>query len=349
MAKRFVGLDVGFGTLRGAQVNMSTRGKPILEKVHEYVLPEGVIDFGEIRDRAAFIEILRRFWSDAGFTTRKVALAAGSLHVFAREFTVPAMSSQRIRESLPFMMEGVLPIATDQLFLDFYPTEEHVDDSGPTIRGLALAAERASVDALVDCAIAARLHPVAVDFIPFALLRVCIDPQSPEGIIALVDVGAGATNILIARGAVPLFVRVIPNGGQDIDRALMFHLKMTKDQAAETKLKLKEAPDTKDKEKAEAWAVMQEAIKDFVGGIKNTVDYFEQEHPATNERVTRAEISGGGSRLAGLRGVLEAQLRVPVTLNGDVRNIEKSKDLSLTKQKLSQMAIAIGLAMGVNS
>ncbi len=343
MAKRVIGLDVGYKTLRGAQLHLVGNGKPVLERLFEMAIPDGLINFGDIRDRDGFIALLRQFMLDSEFKTRKVVLSAGSLHVFARELVVPKMSELRIKESLPFLMEGILPVAPSQLILDFYPAEERVEDGVTNIHGLVVAAERPSVDALVDCVIQARFEPLAVDFIPFALLRVRLSAEAGDKTVLVADVGAGATNLVIARGPVPLFVRVIPNGGQDIDRALIFQLKMSPEQAAATKLKLKEKPE--DKADLEAWEVIQKAAEDYVNTLKSTLEYYEQSHGAESGKVDNVILTGGGSELVGLRDRVELALKVPVKLDGRPINIEKAPGLSASDEKLSRFAVAIGLAM----
>lgn len=350
MATRIVGINIGFSTIRAAQVRLAQGKRPLVEKIHETPIPPGMVEFGDIKDQIGFTQLLKTFWVEAGFDTRRVVMAAGSLHVFSRELTVPKMSMQRVRESLPFLMQGVLPVPTDELYIDFYPSQELADETGPTIRGLAVAAERSHVDTLVACMSNAKLKPVGVDFIPFALTRARFNLGNSGGTVALVDVGAGATNIIIASDIVPLFVRIITSGGQDIDRALVLGLNLTPEEAAKTKLRLTQKPsDSPDNSQdLAAWKIMQSAMQDFVSGVKNTIDYFEQAHPDLAGKVCQVLLTGGGSQLAGIGPALEAVLHVPVTLDGGLTGVELLAGLEIPDEKMSQMAIAIGLAMGVS-
>ena len=344
MAKRIVGLDVGFTSLRAAQVNFTYKGVPLIEKVAELKYPKGLVEFGEIRDRSAFTKFLKEFWDQQKFATRHVALAAGSLHVFARELSVPVMSVQRIKESLPFMMEGILPVPAEQLYIDFYPAEMRSDASGQTVHGLAVAAEKVAVDALVNCVVDARLRPMAVDFIPFALARVHLGPETPNQLNVLIDIGAGATNVVIAVGTVPQFVRVIPNGGQDVDRDLMVGLNIPEEDAAAVKVRLTKAPRAKGD--LAAWNIMQDSIKEFVTTVKNTFDYYQQSHTNDAKPIAGIMLSGGGSHLGGLIETFEKEFAVPVVLNDAASHIQKAANLKVNDETLERMAIAVGLALG---
>ena len=53
---------------------------------------------------------LKRLWSTTGFRSRNVILGMGNQRVLVRDLSVPRMSAQRIRESLPFLVQDMLPV-----------------------------------------------------------------------------------------------------------------------------------------------------------------------------------------------------------------------------------------------
>lgn len=344
MAHRLVGLDVGAESIRAAQVVFNAKGAATVEKIGEVPLPSGIIEAGEVRDQDGFARVLMKFWDDLEFKTRHVALGANSLHVFARELAVPVMSIQRIRESLQFLMEGVLPVPPDQLYLDFYPIERRTEESGPVFQGLAVAADRNSVDLMVDALVKAKLRPIAVDFIPFALLRVRSLAEYEAETIALIDIGAGATNVVIARGSVPLFVRVIPVGGKDLDEALTFNLKLTGEEATIAKMNI--TADSRTKQDQEVRQIIEAQNQETVSNLKNTFEYFGQSRPADRENISRILLSGGGSSTLGLPQAIEVGLGIPVTVVSELLNVHKSDALHISNERLSHMAVAVGLALG---
>jgi type IV pilus assembly protein PilM len=342
-----VGLDIGYSMMRAAQVSYSKQGVPTIEKLHEVLLPTEILQYGEIRNPEAFSEYLKTFWKEGDFKTNEVTIAAGDMHVFARELTVPQMSMQRIRESLPFLMESVLPVSPELLYFDFYPSEDTVVEGAASIRGLVVAAEKSNVDLLVNCVIGAHLRVATVDFGPFALLRVRLDPKLGSGVNAIVDVGSVATRVVITRGLTPLFVRVIPTGGQNYDEALMAALRMSELSAADTKRRLKEPPT--DEIDLAAWTVLQNSIQEFVVSLKSTLDYFEQAHAGEGMKIEQIMMSGGGSHLSGMLEAVEKVVSIPIIQNGDMSHFQKSSDIDASNEQLQRMALAIGLAMGAES
>lgn len=349
MNDRIVGLDIGYSKIRAAQVDRGFRGGARVDVIYEIEIPDAVIALGEIVDKKAFVALLVTLWQKAGFDTKKVALAAANMHVFSRELTIPAMSRQRILESLPFMMEGVLPVPAESLLLDFYPALTEIGDSGPTLRGLVVAVEKSNVEQLIDAVTQAKLVPVSVDFIPFALARVHLSENKETGLIALVDVGAITSSVIIAMGTVPLFVRVIPNGGQDVNRALIAHSQLTSAEADSQKYKISKEPSKKSEAKADVWNVVKDATEELAKAVKSTIEYFEQEHPASTGLVEHILLSGGGSQLALLPGVVEEVCKIPVQLSRGIPHIRVKPPLNAENPDFDKMAVAIGLTLGVNS
>jgi type IV pilus assembly protein PilM len=343
LTKRVVGLDVGRKSIRAAQLHFSAGKSPCIEKLYEIDLPEGASENGEILDRTAMTALLGKLWQKAGFDTRHVVIAAGSLHVFAREIDVPQMSLKRIRESLPFVLDGVLPLPADQLFLDFYPIEEGVEDTGLTFHGLAVAAEKNHVETLVSCITAAKLRPIAVDFAPFALLRSSFDNSKSEKLQIYIDVGGGATYFLIAKGQVPLFVRILPNGGNDIDRAMAGALQISEEEAESLRRAVSLTSEAKDG--AEVRNATLAALQELLSSLSSTIDYYEQSHKATLRKACHVTLSGGVAKLSGIDKVLEAAISMPVTINGQFRNAEACDGLKVKESEESNFLLAIGLAL----
>ncbi len=59
------------------------------------------------------------------------------------------MPLAQLRSSLPFQVQELLPMATDEALLDFYPTGEATGEQGRLVQGLLVAAVRDTVTANV--------------------------------------------------------------------------------------------------------------------------------------------------------------------------------------------------------
>jgi len=346
MASRIVGLDIGRDTLRAVEVENPDKQRPVAVRYAETPLPADAVRSGEVREINTVAAAIRRLWAEGGFKTRNVVLGLGNQRVIARDLTVPKMSLQQIRESLPFQVQDMLPVPVNEALLDFYPISEGQAETGPVVNGLLVAAIKESVMANVNAVRQAGLTPVHVDLIPFALTRVLAKGALGRGTVALVDIGASTTNVVITNGGVPQFVRMIPAGGEDITRALMNVLEISPQQAEGFKRArgLTPAGSLPEQERRAA-DVARDSAGELLGGLRNTLNYYANSHP--HEQLQGIVLSGGGSRLLGLTQALGELTRLPIIPADPFAAVEISKNLrkSIAGNEMA-MTVSLGLAVG---
>ena len=152
-------------------------------------------------------------------------MGVGNQRVVVREIALPLLPEKELRASLGFQVQEFIPMAVDEAVLDYDPIGEFEQDDRTMLRMLLVAAQRSMVETVVAAATGAKLEPVGLDLVPFALVRsvgttgVGMDLEE-EGDEAVIDIGAHVTNIVVhARGTVR-FVRILPSGGRDVTIAI---------------------------------------------------------------------------------------------------------------------------------
>jgi type IV pilus assembly protein PilM len=346
VTKRIVGVDIGKDTVRAVEVENRKKGRPVVVRYAEVALPDGAVRSGEVREIHTVAAAIRKLWSDGGFKSKDVVLGMGNQRVLARDLTVPKMSIAQIRESLAFQVEDMLPVPVGDALLDFYPIAEEQSESGPVVNGLLIAAIKESVMANVNAARQAGLSPVQVDLIPFALTRVLAHGAAAEGTIALIDVGASTTNVVIATDGVPKFVRMIPAGGEVLTRTLVDRLEISPAQAEAAKRErgLSSAPVTSAAERALAEAIYA-TTTELLNSLRNTINYFV--NTRHNEPVRSILLTGGGSQLPGFAAALADISRLSVSPADPFAAFDLTHQVKHAEgADLSSMTVALGLAMG---
>jgi type IV pilus assembly protein PilM len=346
MANRIVGLDIGRDTLRAVEVENFDKPRPVAVRYAEVPLPAGAVRSGEVREINTVAGAIRKLWSAGGFKTKDVAIGMGNQRVLAREFVVPRMSLAQIRESLPFQVQEMLPVPVNEALLDFYPISEDQGENGPVINGLLIAAVKESVMGNVSAVRQAGLNPVHVDLIPFALSRILARGPLARGTIALIDIGASTTNVVIASAGVPQFVRMIPAGGEDITMSLMNRLEVTPEQAENMKRSRGLNPNgaTTELEMRGVEAV-RESANELLTSLRNTLNYYINTHQ--NDPLQGIVLSGGASRLIGLAQALGDFTRIPIIPADPFGSVGASKNLrGISAQDAMVMTVSLGLAVG---
>ncbi|MBG6055650.1 type IV pilus assembly protein PilM [Salinibacterium sp. CAN_S4] len=346
MARSVVGLDFGAGIVRAAEVSEQSKPRPKLLRYHEAQLPQGSAQRGEVLEIDTVASTLKQLWSRGGFKSKDVILGVGNQRVLARDLTVPKMPLQQIRESLPFQVQEMLPVPVADALLDFYPVSEAVTEAGPVIHGLLVAAVKESVMSNVQAVQAAGLNPIEVDLIPFALSRALLSAANAKETVGMIHVGSVTTTVVVASGGTPQFVRIIPNGGNDVTAALVSRFDIADAQAEQVKRGFGLTQDNSSPEWAPAIETIREVTGDLLNSVRNTISFYINTRPTTPIR--RLVIGGGGAQLAGFGTALSEITRIPVSDADPFERftIARTVDSALLEASRPNLAVALGLTIG---
>lgn len=347
MASTIVGIDIGSTAVRAVEVRNATKASPVITRYAELPLPEGSVRRGEVIEVSTVAGALKRLWSSGGFTSKNVVLGMGGQRVIARDLSVPRAPLQQIRESLPFQVQDLLPVPANEAILDFYPISEGAGEEGPVVHGLLIAAIKEAVTANVAAVVQAGLRPAHVDLIPFALTRALAPVSAGDGLSVLLGVGANTTNVIIADGGVPQFVRIIPAGGDDITRAISTRLEVDPVEAEAIKRGLGLGGQNATPEQRPALEAIYQVVGELLNGVRNTLAYFASTgHSAP---ITRVVVSGGGTQLPGFAQALQDATGLPVAqaeLLGGVQLARAVRARWSGWEQQDAMSTAFGLALG---
>lgn len=348
MVTRVVGVDIGSDSIRAVEIQDPSKAKPTLLRHHQVPLPDGAVSRGEVIEQNTVAAALKLLWKTGGFTSKRVVLGVGNQRVFARELTVPKAPLRHIRESLPFLVQEMLPVPVAEALLDFYPIAESEGEHGPVVRGLLVAAVKEAVAGNVNAARLAGLTVENVDLIPFALSRVLVTRHAIPGGVVLVDVGADTTSVVMAVDGVPQFVRIIPAGGGDVTRTLQSSLEVPEVEAEIAKRRLGLAQSAEHAE-ASAAEVIYRVTGELLNSLRNTVSFFTNTRP--DQAISQIVLTGGGSMLHGFRENLTRMTGLPVNPADPLKTISVSPKVNSDDLRLQQisLATALGLAIGSTS
>lgn len=348
-----MGLDIGTSGVRAVELRLG-RGGATLERFGQVALAPGAVRDGEVVDAEAVAAALRQLWAATRFSTKKVVVGVANQKVVVRQVDLPWLPMAELRASLAFQVQDHIPMPVDQAVLDLHPLEERTGEGGARVlRGLLVAASRDMVTATLDAVTRAGLQPSTVDLTSFALLRSQAHADSGLGAVeaeALVDIGAGVTNIVVHQGGVPRFVRILLMGGADITGSVADRLGVGLQEAEAVKQAsgMSASPAAGDGHAA-ARAVEGTAAA-FVEEVRGSLDYYAASSGAG--RVGRVVLSGGGSRLGGLVQRLSAATRLPVEVARPLSLLKLGRT-GLTDEQLADVepvvSVPVGLALGVAS
>jgi type IV pilus assembly protein PilM len=346
MAGGVVGVDIGSSFLRAVEIDDASKARPTLLRAHEVPLPEGSVKRGEILEVHTVASAFKRLWSAGGFRSKDVALGIGGQSVIVRDLAVPRMPLAQIKESLPFQVQDLLPVPVNDAVLDYYPIAEGQNESGPVVNGLLVAAFKQAVTVNVTAATLAGLTPVSMDLLPFAMTRLHTLSNPTNGFAVHMNIGANATSIVIVQGGVPLFVRIVPAGGDDATRAIMTRLSVPRERAEALKRDLGLTGAGSTDEERIAAEVIHEATSELLTAVRNTLAYFVGVR--TGVAFDYLSVAGGATKMRGFASALAESTRISVVPVNPTAGVTLARSMrgSDSEGQMQTWITAIGLAVG---
>ena len=342
-----IGVDIGATGVRAAELSM--RGvPPSLVRVGQVPLAPGVVTNGEIRNPGAVSEALKELWRRGRFRGKEVILGVANQRVVVREVSVPWLEDKELRASLPFQVQEYVPISLDEAVLDFHILEEFEREGRRMLRLLVVAAQKIMIQQIVAAVEAARLRPVGLDLVPFAIVRSVgsVDgsglADSEGGDEAVVDVGSDVTSICVHAWGVPRFVRILPSGGRDVTEAVARAVGVSEEEAEQLKRGDRAAANGHFEAASKAAA---SRASSFADDIRSSLEFYLTQMPGA--KISRVLVTGGGSKLEGFDRVLVERLPFEVAAGRPFNRVTSVLDLPAEALDEAEplLAVAVGLAL----
>jgi type IV pilus assembly protein PilM len=342
-----IGVDIGATGVRAAELSMRSV-PPTLVRVGQVPLSPGAVSNGEIRDPGAVTDALKELWHRGRFRSKDVILGVANQRVVVREVLVPWLEDKELRASLPFQVQEYVPISLDEAVIDFHVLEEFEREGRRMLRLLLVAAQKIMIQQIVSAVEAARLRPVGLDLVPFAIVR-SVGSVDASGLVdseggdeAVVDVGADVTSICVHAWGVPRFVRILPSGGRDVTEAVARAIGVPEEEAERMKRGDQAAGNGHMEEAAK---VAGNRAASFADDIRSSLEFYLTQMPGA--KISRVLVTGGGSKLQGFDRVLVERLPFEVAAGKPFNRVTSVLDLPAEALDDAEplLAVAVGLAL----
>jgi type IV pilus assembly protein PilM len=348
--RELVGLKIGSSQLAAARV--VNNGSANLVQLARSPLDRGVVVAGEVRDVAALARALDSFFTEHKLPRRGVRLGLATNRIGVRAFDIDGIEDERqLANAIRFRAHEAVSIPIDQAVLDYHILSEELDEAGGITRRVLLAAAyRESVDRFVEACQQAKIELYGIDLEAFALLRavgpqVVVDAAEPAPATVVVALGHDRSTLAISDGAVCEFTRVLEWGGEKLENAIAFDMRVTPEEAMELKLHASLERASAGSEDAQTRAVrdaiereLQKLARELVASLQ-----FYQSQPGSLA-ISEILVSGGTSRIPGLSEELERLTRVRVRRADPLSHVTTMAEAH-ARDDLASLAVAIGLGV----
>ncbi len=339
--KDIVGLDIGSSSVKLVKLR-EAKGIYHLESLGIAPLPPEAIVDNAIMDSTSVVEVIRSLVESHQIKTKNVAASISGHSVIIRKILLPIMTEEEMESSIQWEAEQYIPFEISEVNLDFQILGS--DEKDPSQMSVILvAAKKDFVDDNVAVLKECGLNPVVMDIDCFAIENAFeANHDGGNETIALVNMGASATNINILREGVSVFTRDIQVGGNMFDDEIQKRLGLSGTEAERVKL----GGEHEEVDPQNLEEVIGQSTEVLAQEVQRSLDFFSA--TSADEKVQSLFITGGVSKSPTVKAALEDRLGIPVTLLDPFRQMvvsEKEFDPEYLQEMAPFFSVAVGLAM----
>jgi type IV pilus assembly protein PilM len=244
---------------------------------------------------------------------------------------------------MPLEAEQYIPFDIEEVNLDFHILGESTN-TPDNMQVLLVAVKKDMIEGYVQLVEDAGLHPCVVDIDAFALQNIYETAyhDAQEQHVALIDIGAGKTSLIILQKGGAWFMRDISSGCGQINRKIMSENGCSAEEAEAIKLGNtdgKPFPGKLDE-------MVTSVVTDWCMEINHALDIYYSTY--TDNRIERIYLSGGGAHLQILYTLLARQTETEVKKLNPFRNlrfVDPAIDSEYLQRVAAQAAICMGLSL----
>lgn len=342
-SKGIVGLDIGSSTVKLVELKERKGGQFQLMRLGvEPLSPEAIVD-GSIMDSSLVVDAIQKLTQQTGIKAQNFATSVSGHSVIIKKIQLPNQAPEELAESIQWEAEQHIPFDINDVRLDYMVLSG--DDRGrDDMEVLLVAVKREKVNDYVSVISQSGKNPMVVDVDAFAIqnayeLNYDLDPLKN---VALINMGAGVTNInIVARGQ-SVFWRDISFGGNQFTEGLQREFNLSFDQAE----LLKRGQAIGPYQPADARKVLDSVSAEMANEIQKTFDFFGA--TSSEGPIDELMLSGGCALTPNLLEILRERFGVPTEMLNPFRRVQ-AKESDFNREWLNtiapMLAVAVGLAI----
>jgi type IV pilus assembly protein PilM len=290
-SKQVIGLDLGTSSIKMIEVKSSGRTYK-MTNFGMSSIPEGLIDGGEIIDPTALSQIIMALHKELGLKTKAVCTGMFGGAVIVKKISMPRIDPKLIGEQIQWEAEQYIPFDLSEVNLDYHLLQSP-DKNSETMEILLVAAKHDYIIRYFEAIEMAGLKCALIDVNGFALansFEMNYGVRNGET-VALINIGAGVTNLVVIENGRVVFCRDIPIGGNVYNMEISRELGVSAQEAEELKIGFTQTQSNP----AELQNVILATNEMICEEVKDSFKFYEQSK--SGSAVTNIFLCGGSVKV----------------------------------------------------
>lgn len=321
------GLDISDNSVKAAQFKRKSGNKLRLSSIGRMNVPTGVLEDGSVLSQEQLKTAIKDLLANTRprkIRAKKVICSLPETKVFLHLMEFPSIDSEKLYEAVKWEMEQYIPIAIDQVYLDW----EVISQNENRLEILAAAAPKLIVDTYSKILGSMGMDVIAFDLKSRALSRTLISHDAEIPCTLIVDIGSEITTFSVYDQGIIRYSESIPSGGDAFTRMISNKLNV---QTKEAVLLKRGVGLDQSKHGGEVYYALEEPINDIITEVKKTIEFY-QTQKATNAKVSRVIVVGGSAQMPGLVSYLQENIGLQVELG----NVNATHSFKIDRRTLKR-------------
>ena len=347
LKRRYTAIDIGTDSIKGVRFKRKSKGLFIDRIVVKHLPYDSIID-GTIVDEAVVSNRLKELVQELKCGGDKIITTIPNNNLIIRNMELPEMEDDnRLAEAIKWESEDHLPFPIESAVEDFKILSREENK----IQVLLVATKRDVIDNVMNVFERISLIPSVINIQPMALLSLADYQDLIDDTVAIIDIGASGTRVVIGDRRNIYLSRNIDIGGSEFTRIIMEEDKLNFNEAENVK-KNNGLPEEDEMGENFELAISQIATtglgeshsllvlaRNLADQIERSLDYYNVKY---RKKVDKIFISGGGAKLKRLKNIIEDRIGRDMFSLDPFINIGCKKGIDLRAEEL---AVAIGLGI----
>ncbi|MBY0471090.1 pilus assembly protein PilM [bacterium] len=338
-----VGLSIGSSSIKLVELQRSGKSWKLLH-FGTVQLTEDVIVNHEIINQLAVNESIKTLINQLRLKSKNVCISLSGTAVIIKRMSMDIPNTKDLQDQIFWEAEQYLPFDASEVVMDFQILSRSKEGRTDI---LLVAVKKSILEVYMSCVEAAGLVPKFVDVDFFALQNVfeANYPSNPSEAVALVDIGASSTKLVISHAGIPVFTKESLIGGTNLTTEIQRQLNLSFTDAES--LKIGGVGGGLPQEVSDLMHIMSE---NFAGEIKKSIDFYNAS--SSGAPVSYILLAGGSSKIPGLPKVVEDHAGLPTQVLNPFNSITFDPAI-FTNEYVAAIgpvaAVPIGLALRAGS
>lgn len=344
--KKIVGLDIGSFGLKLIELKPIKKGKEtryeLVAMGYEPVPYQSIVE-GSIMDSTAVADAIQHVFFESKTKSSSISFGVAGSSVIVKRIDVQRLNPNEMHEHILWEARPHIPFTPEEVNIDYEMIE--TTDTPPDRVGVILAAvKKEKLNDYLNILTISNKSAQIVDLDSFAILNSVLTNYEmyKDRSIVIINIGASITNVVIARGGYPVFVRDIAFGGNQFTDHIQKELNLKYEKAES----VKKGRQVEGVSPAAVKPVINLIFNDLRTEIKKTFEFYRSN--TTEGRIDNILLSGGTANLESITDYFGQDFDIPIEIVNPFNEIEinpKKFDLDFIKDMAPVFNVAVGLAL----